>query len=370
MLMLHKLYINMGRPHKAWYWTRQAVSASVNLGLHQRTADPQTLEAKIWAASWTSERFMAHILGMPSSVASVHAGIALADSGSSALELVRWHLATATGKIIDRDQLPQKSQYSTTVQISQEFEEARALIPHEWWLPSAQQAPIADLFARQHIKIVYFVHLKLLHLPFMLRSIKESKYRHSWDTAMSASRGAVEAYIFFREAQFADSDLCQLMDFSAFSCAIVLIIGHMICPDRAAPEAKDSDWQLIETAMLCLRKTAVALECPVASQAAQTLEVLNAARRGAYVSQDDYTAVIPYFGKVRNNPHMAEAEASQRAGKGSQLVTPNMLEFSTHEFLTDGFWPVDAGLELEANWMDTSAFDLDVDWGQVFTSMQ
>lgn len=370
MLMMYKLYINMGRPHKAWYWTRQAVSAAVNLGLHQRTAEPQSLEAMLWTASWTNERFMAHLLGMPSSVSSVHAGISLADSSSSALDQVRWHLATATGKIIDRDQLSQKSQYSTTVQISQELEEAKDLIPHEWWLPSAQQAPIADLFARQHSKIVYFVHMKLLHLPFMLRSVKESKYRHSWDTAMSASRGAVEAYIFFREAQYADADLCQLMDFSAFSCAMVLIIGHMICPDRAAHEAKESDWQLIETALLCLRKTAVALECPVALQAAQTLEVLNAARRGGYVSQEDYTVVIPYFGKVRINPHMATAEAAQKLDKNMQSTMPNVLEFSTHEFLTDGFWPVDAGLELEANWMDMPTFDLDVDWGQVFTSLQ
>ena len=370
MNMLYKLYVNMGRPHKAWHWTRQGVSACVGLGLHRRVQASGSMESILWANTWMAERFMSHLLGLPSSVSATHAGISRECVGSSDREQVLWHFATAIGKIIDRDQLPHKSQYSTTVQISQELEEAKDLIPKDWWLPECQQVPVAELFSRQYAKVVYFVHMKLLHLPYMLKSVKEAKYRHSWDMAMDASRGAMEAYVFFREAPHATRDLCQQLDFQAFSCALVVIIGHMICPGRVTIDAKEADWSLVENVLFWMNRTVLDLDCPVAAQSARTLEVLNAARRGAFVSPSDYAVVIPYFGKIRINAQMATGATGPNPSKAPAQLLPTAMEFSTNEFLTENLWPMDIDLELEANWMDLSNFDPNIDWGQVFTSSE
>lgn len=375
MNICYKLYINMGRPQKAWYWTRRAVLTAVSLGLHQHRGTPEVYESMLWATSWISERVIAHILGLPSSVSGLHSGISLADVGTSDDEQIMWHIATAVGKIIDRDQASSssKSQYATTVQISQELEEVKDLIPADWWRAptSAQQVPIAELFCRQRAKTLYFIHLKLLHLPYMMRSVDEPKYRHSWDLAMEASRGGVEAYAVFRDAEHGDADLCQLMDFQAFSSAMVLAVGHMICPDRATAEAKDHDWRRIDAVVRCLRRTLLTLECPVASQALRTLEVITAARRGDYVSQDEHTVVIPYFGKVSISPHLASTGSTSSNATAAALQTmPNVIEFSTNEFTNGASWRMDTELELEADWADLSALDSDVDWEQVFVSSQ
>lgn len=375
MNICYKLYINMGRPQKAWYWTRRSVLTAVNLGLHQRKGTPEAYESILWATSWMCERVIAHILGLPSSVSSVHAGISLDDVGTSDDEQIMWHLATAVGKIIERDQMSSsKSQYAMTVQISQELEEVKELIPAAWWLPSSsQQIPIAELFARQRAKVLYFIHLKLLHLPYMMRSVGEPKYRHSWDVAMDASRGGVEAYTVFREAKHGDADLCQLMDFQAFSSAMVLVIGHMICPDRATDDIRDGDWRRIDAVMLCLRRTLLTLECPVASQALRTLEVVNSVRLGDYMSQDEYTIVIPYFGKVSISPRVAaggSTDTESLTAPSTLQTAPSVVEFSTNEFIHGSSWLMDKELELEADWTDLSALEPDMDWSQVFISSQ
>lgn len=363
MNMKFKAYINMGKPQRAWYWTRQAVSASVNLGLHRADPEMHFCQALNWMLAWTPERFMALTLGLPSSVSSSHPGIALESNGATPLDRIRWVIATVGGKIIDRDQNAKSEQYATTVSISQELEEGRDEMPEEWWRPPPADLPIAEYFLRQSSKTLYFITLKLLHLPYMLRSIKEKKYRHSWDTAMEAGRGIATSYVEFRAAPYADSDLCQLMDFQAFSGAIVLLIGHLLCPDRADEAVKSSDWALVEDVGLALRRTVIIMDCPVASQAARTLEVLTSARKGGYVSPEDFNVVIPYFGKLRINQAMATG-----ASVGHDAVTPNCIEFSMNEFVSDYPLQHDFDLELEADWADPALFDLSVNWSEIFTN--
>ncbi|CEJ80418.1 hypothetical protein VHEMI00600 [[Torrubiella] hemipterigena] len=366
MNMKFKVYINMGKPQRAWHWTRQAVSASVNLGLHRASWETNPCQALNWMLAWTPERFMALILGLPSSVSSSHPGVSLEANGATPLDRIRWVVATVGGKVIDRDQNSEKEQYATTVQISQELEEGRDEMPEEWWQARPADLPLAEYFLRQSSKTLYFITLKLLHLPYMLRSIKEKKYRHSWDTAMEAARGIATSYIEFRAAPYADSDLCQLMDFQAFSGAIVLVIGHLLCPERTDEGTRSSDWVLIEDVGLALRRTAITMDCPVATQAAQTLEVLNSARKGGYVSPEDYNVVIPYFGQVRINQKMATGY--QDNGTGQNTAVPNCIEFSMNEFISNYPLQPDFDLELEADWADPALFDLNVNWAEIYTN--
>lgn len=58
---------------------------------------------------------------------------------------------------------------------------------------------------------------------------------------MEGARGAARVYTDFRTWAGVGVDQYELMDFQAFSAAMVIIIGHLISPTRATPLAKEHD---------------------------------------------------------------------------------------------------------------------------------
>lgn len=387
MQMKYKLYINMGKPRKAWYWMRQGVSAAVGLGLHRldKSSDPR--QKALWSATWGPERHLSLFLGLPSSISSLHPGISEDLVGPSPMEKIFFRIASIAGSVIDRDQNYKAAGYATTVQINQEMEETRALFPDDWWQPPPADFTLADHYHRQSCKFMYFILLKLVHLPYMLKSIREKKYSHSWDVAMEASRCAAQAYRDFRNAPMADANLCQLMDFQAVSAAIVLVVGHLTSPARTDDAVKEADWNLVWDISLSLRRTALVLHCRVAEQSAHILDLLSAARHGAYVGPEDYTVTIPYFGRVRINREVAAGgrnnngsaalemnSQQQQMGEWSdvsssvQMPFANSIEFSTSEFGQDLPMKFHFESELSGDWTDPSIFDVQYDWRQTFTS--
>lgn len=386
MNMLYKLYINMGRPQKAWYWCRQAITTAVSCSLPGKADALNMRAAYAWSTSWHSERFLALVLGLPTSVSANHPGTSSDSPSAPLMSRIMWSVAVICGKAIDRDQAHYSAvSYATTVQIDQDMEEVYRLFPDEQWLPLAPDMSLSDCWNQQASKLVFFTTLKLVHLPYMLKSADESKFMHSWDRAMEAARGATRAYTDFRTWPGAGADLCELMDFQAFSAAMVLIIGHLISPARATPLTKEQDWALVGDVSLCLRRTVAIMDCVVATQAARILDLVNAARHGAYVADDDYAVAIPYFGRIRINKNTVSADnlnSGDNSCTSSCLsLSPalpvdsvatltdthfNTVEFSTNIFTHEYPFKLDFETELRSDWADPALLYPETDWSQTF----
>jgi hypothetical protein len=198
---------------------------------------------------------------------------------------------------------------------------------------------------------------------------------------------------------------CELMDFTMFSSAITLILGIL----SGAPSTEGSlgavsyyaeEYQLIETLIGELRKTDSILECTVARQSAQVLETLVAASYGTYNVQDDFTLVVPYFGRLRisqgtravTNGNVATI-ASSVSSHPSTLASPsiastvelsslppkqipgdpfyvsqptNTIEFSSNEFLNTTFSDFDFQMDLTQDWCTIVDTNVEYDWNQMF----
>lgn len=365
----------MGRPQRAWYWNRQAITAAITCGIPPKATRVNERSAMAWAMAWRAERYMAMTLGLPSSTSSLHPGIAAYPDENEVTAILHF-LAVICGKIIDRDQNHGSggSNYATTVQLGEELEEARQrLFPPHWWHPDQLTPDMtqAEGWYRQSTKVIFFTALKIVHLPYMMRAGTDSRYAHSWDTCMGAARTIANAYREFRRWPKGTAELCQLMDFRAFSAALVLVIGHWVAPARSSAAAAEEDAALVRDVALCLRQTAAVLECRVAEQAVRALDVLDAARRGVYMSDDDYDVVIPYFGRIRINRDMVQPGQQQLLQKPEVAVSDyfNTIEFSTSDFLVD--FPTDTGestaVELCCDWSELGLGYCSADWGHTFT---
>ena len=386
MNMLYKLYINMGRPQNAWYWCRQAITTAVSCGLPGKADVLDMRAAYAWSMAWHTERLMALMIGLPTSVSANHPGTSSNSPSSPLMGRIMWSVAVICGKAIDRDQAHYAAvSYATTVQIDQDLEEAYRLFPDEHWFPLAPGMSLSDCWNQQASKIIFFTTLKLVHMPYMLKSAGESKFLHSWDRAMEAARGAATAYTDFRTWPGAGADLCELMDFQAFSAAMVLIIGHLISPARATPLVKEQDWSLVRDVSLCLWRTVAIMDCAVASQAARIIDLVGAARHGAYIADDDYAVAIPYFGRIRINKKTISADnlnGSDKSCSSPRLslspVLPadslatltgthfNSVEFSTNIFTHEYPFKLDFETELCSDWADPALLCPETDWSQTF----
>ncbi|KAM3558984.1 hypothetical protein MY1884_003711 [Beauveria asiatica] len=392
--MMYKLCINAGRPQRAWTCNREAVTAAICAGLPARAARTggNCRAAQAWAMAWRAERYMAMTLGLPSCTSALHPGLVLSPD-ESVVSTTLYHLAVLCGKIIDRDQSGSGDDddgYATTLRLDAELVDAqRRLFPAHWWAAD-HLAPDLDQAAgwhRQSCKVLFFTALQLVHLPYLARAAADARYLPSCHAAMSAARGICAAYCEFRRWSKGGAELCQVMDFRAFSAALVLVLGHWIAPVAAAAAGRrmmehgeevdgadaDADAERARDVALCLRQTAAVMECTVAEQAVRTLDALDAARRGVYMADEDYDVVVPYFGRIRINRAFFEPKQQEPEEVAAASAWFNTVEFSTNDFLVD--FQLDAGdaaaatttTELCCDWGELGLGYASMDWGHSFT---
>lgn len=405
-LLLHKILVNMGRPQRAWMAIRHGISAATVIGLDRLDENASIQKKSLWALTWQSERQLCMMLGFPSAISS----LATKEDASMALMLsppqaVFRRTCVIMGRVIDRNQNSDASPYATTVQLDQDMEELKKTFPPSWaeeYDPSLTMPPIYFQAAAQ---IFYYSTLKHIHLPYMLKAKTDRRYEHSRLSTMEACRELIRVYLRLRSSPKTESVQCELMDFTMFSSAITLILGILSgSPSTEASLGAVSyyaeEYQLIETLIGELRKTDSILECTVARQSAQVLETLVAASYGTYNVQDDFTLVVPYFGRLRisqgtkpvTNGHAATIPSSV-SSHNSTLASPsiastvelsslppkqipgdpfymsqpaNTIEFSSNEFLNTTFSDFDFQMDLTQDWCTIVDTNVQYDWNQLF----
>lgn len=373
-----KLYINMGKPRKAWLTVRHALNFALLLGLHHPEDRADERHKALWSQIWQSDRQLSLLLGFPYAIADSHPGLSKEHAGQSVAARAMHEMSIIAGHIGERNQNHRSVTYSVTVQIDQELERCKDGIPPGWWDDAIS---VEDVYRRQMVKIQYYQLYKLLHLPYMLRSSVDRRFESSRISALEASREMIKCYQTLRNSSGPALMICDLMDFEVFSAAMVIVIDLLSSqsPSRRDASRQAEDWELVHGVTGTLKHVSREIECSVAGQAAQLLEYLAMARHGTYSGPERYEAVIPYFGKVRiSRPGRAVSSSLSQTetttpSSGPPVPAPqpvpNMVEFSANSFVPFSPNPTAGGLsdaELGIDW--TSVFDVDsnYDWSQLF----
>ncbi|KAF4624037.1 hypothetical protein G7Y89_g14136 [Cudoniella acicularis] len=369
-MLLMKLYINMGKPRKAWLSMRRATSFALILGIHGQKFDSDSHSRSLWSQIWQTERHLALTLGLPCALPDSHPGLSPSQMGYSIINRFMYELSIISGHIIDRDQNHKKADYSVTVQIDQELERCKQGIPQDWWdaVPSDSMS-LEELYHRVVVKMYYHQLCKFLHLPYMLKSSQNRKFENSRISTLEACREMIKCYQTLRGTRGSELMICDVMDFQIFSATIVIVIDLLSRSSTPKTSQDDEDWALVKGVTRCVKWFSQEMGCTVASQSAQLLEYLSTVPDGTASNPDGYEAVIPYFGKVRINP-ISTTQTQTTLPFGQQPARPsNTIEFSVNSFLPFGQnlnadYLVDA--ELGVDWTAILDPDLSYDWSQTF----
>ncbi|KAE8446611.1 hypothetical protein EG329_011804 [Mollisiaceae sp. DMI_Dod_QoI] len=368
-----KLYMNMGKPRESWLSYRRAINLALLIRLHDSGGIAREREQKAWSKLWQGDRFMSMLLGLPAATSDLHPGLLRPDSSLSISARILYEMAVIAGHVSERNQNSASTNYYTTLQIDQQLRDCLQNIPSDWWnARPSESTPIEAVYGLQVTKIHYYMLQKILHQPYMLKSFVDDDYKPSSIATCDASREMIAAYQTLRNHAGMELIICDLMDFQVFTAAIALII-KILSSTSSCLNSNERDWQLVQSVTSGLGKVAQAMECSVASQAAQILEYLTAAHHGTYSGPSQFEAVIPYFGKVKINRLQPGNLVPGTTPTDYQLDSP--LQFpSTIDFAANSFAPFSwnetqdflSGAELGVDWTSMMDDGISYDWNQHF----
>jgi hypothetical protein len=369
LLLQMKIYIDVGKPRKAWLAIRRALDTGLLLGIQRQGRNTTNEQNSLWAHIWQIDRFLSLILGLPSGISNSHPSLAKECAGPTIEAQLMHDLGIIAGHIIERNQDPNPlndNNYSVTMDIDQDLERCKARIPAEWW-DSAFGAglPLAAAHAQQTIKLFYATMRKTLHIPYLLKAWSRSpegdmryEYESSRISALEACRDAIRSYRAFRNTSGGGGTvpiICDLMDFQAFSATVTLVVDLLLSSSSSPSDSSTSgtttttskmkrdaieearDWELVHSVSGTLQEVAKRLNCNVAGQGTDVLERLSVARYGKYPpggsDSATFEVVIPYFGKVRIGrlvkPAPTPAPPSQPPVRWSESPRPLSFSFSS-----------------------------------------
>lgn len=359
LTLQYELFIFMGRPCSAWKSTRTALNNAMILGLHGFV--PNRRKCEIWNALWVQDRHLSLFLGLPYAVPEHFIRPDRIEQGDGLERKILRKVAIISGHITDRNCHQLEASYSSTARIIEEMDELRDMIPTEWWEP--READLTGVygtdFMRRAIILFYYTTNKMLHLPYVRMAARDKRYSYSQTTAFESAEGMVRAYLNMRALRAAPMN-CDFVDFMAFSGAAILAADLISKKSSRTAEEEERLWKLIMELASSMRDMASVLDCLVASQAAEVLENLHAARHGTYLGPENFEVTIPYFGRMRIS----------RIEMPAPALPQNVIEFETNVFNMQLPTDLQTSCELTENWASGWDFDYTYEWQDAFNFEQ
>lgn len=325
MILQAKYHINMGRPRRSWLLYHRAIAFGQLIGLHRlcqrRPARPDTeyyRQLMVWTHLVMGDRYLSLILGLPYSIAETFVAASMKEAAelaqdSAAGEAFLAKMGPLMTAVIDRNQSPTTVPYSVTMNIEHQLEELHASTPRQWW--TTERLPnttVEEHFDRLQAQFFYHHAKLLLHMPFMLRSSTDKLYQYSHTAALNAAREMIKYFDGLRGAESVGPHICKLLDFQAFTGAMILLLnlcGYNSHARGTVPQVPDleqdqADSQLIDRTITLLKVAANEPGGVVASQCAKALDMLGRVRTGlcdggkSKGDNESCQIAIPYFGTI------------------------------------------------------------------------
>ncbi|KAB5525548.1 hypothetical protein GE09DRAFT_473862 [Coniochaeta sp. 2T2.1] len=310
--------VNCGNLRRALIVLRRAATLAHLMGIHRslrlpKQHDPATHVSLtvIWAHVAFLERYVALLLGMPTSITGTQFASASPSKDETNSQWMERAQIDVFGLIIQRNMA---GRYGSVTEIDQELNRMANSVPEKWWSPmnvrpDMNEEEMMEELIRAQSQIIHYNLLTVLHLPYLLRT--ESDYSKS--TCLYASREVLTRYIGFRSV-ISSVFCCRPVDFCAFAAALALLLAHLDWSNsHMLAHQRLSDIALIRSVvdkldeLNGLNHDELSREAAGLSRKLLDLEERCSQGEGAYYgsiadnkeSSEDEVLQIPYFGTVK-----------------------------------------------------------------------
>jgi hypothetical protein len=375
------LYSDMGQARRSWIIYRRALTFSHLMGLHRIRTD--VWQDMIWWGLFQADRFSSLLIGVPYAV-----GDALCDMNFRGKQLsldttthgLFCKLAIMSGKVIDRTHQMQESSYSALLGIDHEITQIGAQMPNSFWQLS-HVAPKDMLQAgewqeRALGQVIYHQTKLILHIPYLLKSFRNTEYRYSRDLCFENARSLVRLFHKMRAEVNTHAYKTRVVDFIAFMATLILVLGVFGYGQMEDDHKQQEDWMFIESTLGIFKRVSAESFGKVADQCYRALlELTSFYRNGTEADQNTEKRVaIPFFGTI------SVQVSAQKMGSEADPKRPLQNIPSSHppmypEIVYDGLYTQPSSNENSSFGPDSTGytqpplegqtywnFDLDQDW--------
>lgn len=365
MLIQSTFYVNRGKPRTAWLICQRGISICHVIGVDgsSKAETPITIRWKsAWFQFWSRDRQLSLLLGLPqANTGERPCLIDLHDmAGKEKWQAVWTNLSILAGRLINRNRSSDPTDLTATLEIEADMDLLKQSMFTDWEASDIDdgQKCAKTMVDRKLTKFIFHNTRKLLHLPFMLKSMEDKRYEYSREAAVDSSRQMIQVYQKLRSGETPVLSLCSVEDFQAFTAALVLVI-HLLDPGQGNLQPirlkNISDWQLIEQITEKFSEVAKKRGCKVALDASIFLhDVLRSRYDFPCTETGRYEATIPYFGKISLNRRLPSPSGTTLGNDRPDVQSYNdTTDVASHE-------PVDLNLDMnlasqaELSWFPTS----------------
>lgn len=354
ILLLGLYHMNSASLRQAWLVVRRGLNLAHLMGFQriitQEDLDPPIpvmSNAKvIWRNLVDLDRYLGVHLRLPLGADDYPVS---EDADSHLVHRARINAISKEIAELDREVSPQT--YATALALDEKLEAAMKEMPREFWevphIPSTARSPESHAALERLMVQMWHFEMKIfIHLPYLLRAPRESRYDYSKVTALQASRNVVMRWFALRNANITQA-CCRFGEIGVFIAAITLsldIIIELGMKERSeVQQSKGTDF-----AMLCRlinemeklgnsspRERIAARSCIVLKKVLSSLDPRKECTGKARLT-------IPFFGTInlefKRLPVKSVFNADSDAGKmlDATAVGKHLPVFS---FVHNSLWP-------------------------------
>ncbi|KAL4905784.1 hypothetical protein BDW74DRAFT_177482 [Aspergillus multicolor] len=262
-LLYQSVYlINSGNLRRALVSLRRASTLAQLMSLDRarpyelKQYDPTTNVscAVICARISHLERYLSHLLGMPSALPRTRG--AFNGSDGSIADLFEKQQTAILELMVERSQDRNYHNLVLTQDIDRSLNKLANDMPAKWWAPLdlSQATDSKDVLVKiisSQLQIMHYNLLTVLHLPYLHWDATDERFNYSKATCVYASREVLTRWVAFRSIVKVVL-CCRPVDFCAFTACLSLLLAYINSHKQGSAmltHQRQGDRALIETAL-------------------------------------------------------------------------------------------------------------------------
>jgi hypothetical protein len=372
LLLLALFHMNSANLRQSWLIVQRGLNLAHLMGFHRiiTQADlkppiPAVSNAKmIWRSFVNLDRYLGLHLRLPFAADDYP----LPDDAD--LHLVhKWRINTLARQIaeLDRDISPQG--YASALVLDEKLEAVMKEMPKDFWevpnIPSTARSP--ESFAALERLMVQMWHFEMkvfIHLPYLLRAPRDSRYEFSKVTALQASRNILMRWFALRNASITQA-CCRFAEIGVFIAAVTLTLDIVIelgtKEKSEVQKTKGTDFAMICRLISEMEKLAKASPREkIAARSAIVLKKMLTSLDPSRQPAGKARLTIPFFGTIefdyKKLPVRPNFDIDSEAGK-KMNATATGQHLPVFSFVSNALWPpMEEGHDCDLDW-DIVLFD-------------
>ncbi|KAF2749539.1 hypothetical protein M011DRAFT_484951 [Sporormia fimetaria CBS 119925] len=371
LLLLTLYHVNCANLRKAWLVVQRALNLAQLMGFHRiiqgRLTCP-TMEAIenakiVWRCIVDAETYLGLHLRLPFASEGYPS-----ESGDPGITH-RSKLNTLARQIAAVDANITAQTYAHALFLDEKLESLMRVLPKEFWevpnVPSKARSPESAMVLERVALQVWHLQLKMiLHLPFLLRAAKESRYEYSKISALQACRDIMLRWFALREASNTQA-YCRFSELAAYMAAVTVvldILSEMGMKERTEVQrTRGCDFGMVCRVICDLEKLAKGSPREkIAARSAAVIRKLLCTLDPSRRSGESARLTVPYFGTIQigfqKPPIRPVFDPDSQNGRTVNDAT-NCSHTPVFSFVSNDLWPsTEASLCGEADF-DIILFD-------------